>query len=199
MQRKDPIITGCYYHIYNRGNNRSKVFFDQENYLYFIKCMRKYFIKDTFELISYVLMPNNFHLLGKVNSIKFPYAIKNLSIAYTKAINCRYDRVGSLFQGPYKSKLIDKEEYLLYLSRHIHLNPVSAELVRDPADWEYSSYLDYIGKRNGSLPHPDIILDQFSFKDSTIDLRHFEYKKFVQDGISEKKHPLTEDYYIDEN
>ncbi|MFQ6057361.1 MAG: transposase [Anaerolineae bacterium] len=84
-----------------------------------------------------------------------------LSVSYTKAINKRYQRVGALFQGPFQAVHVDRNEYLLHLSRYIHLNPVTAELVERPEDWEFSSYREYVGLRNGTLPEPEIVLAQF--------------------------------------
>lgn len=81
-----------------------------------------------------------------------------LSVSYTKAINKRYGRVGSLFQGPFRAVHVDRNEYLLHLSRYIHLNPVTAGLVPQPEEWEFSSYREYIGLRNGTLPEPKIVL-----------------------------------------
>ena len=76
-------------------------------------------------------------------------------------MNKRYDRVGSLFQGQFQAVLVDRNEYFLHLSRYFHLNPVEAGLVKQPEGWEFSSYRDYIGLRQGNLPTPDIILSQF--------------------------------------
>ena len=87
--------------------------------------------------------------------------MQRFSISYTKAMNKRYDRVGSLFQGQFQAVLVDRNEYLLHLSRYLHLNSVEAGLVKRPEDWEFSSYRDYIGLRQGTLPMPDIILLQF--------------------------------------
>ncbi len=80
--------------------------------------------------------------------------------------------MGPLFQGPFKAILVDRDEYLLHLSRYIHCNPVNAGLVNRAEDWAYSSYRDYIGMRNGTLPQPAIVLSQF---DSRI-----AYRKFVE-------------------
>jgi hypothetical protein len=68
-------------------------------------------------------------------------------ISYTKAINERFDRVGSLFQGAFEAKLVETEDYLRHLSRYIHLNPVRARLCNAAEQWEFSSYRDYIGRR----------------------------------------------------
>lgn len=81
-------------------------------------------------------------------------------------------RSGPLFQGPFQARLVDTDEYLLHLSRYIHLNPVHAGLVRHPADWSYSSFREYAGLRNGSLPKPAIVLSQFP--------SHQAYVQFVE-------------------
>lgn len=76
-------------------------------------------------------------------------------------MNKRFDRTGSIFQGAFQAKPVERDEYLLHLSRYIHLNPVRARLVQHPKDWAYSSYPDYVGLRNGSLPHPAFVLELF--------------------------------------
>jgi len=97
-----------------------------------------------------------------------------LSVSYTKAINKRYQRRGVLFQGPFQAVHVDRNEYLLHLSRYIHLNPVTAGLVERPENWEFSSYREYLGLRDGTLPEPEIVLSQFSTQNVTgKDLRGF--------------------------
>ena len=167
-QRSISLVAGEYYHVYNRGNNRQDVFFERENYLFFLRRVRKYLVGDTQEtsevwttIIAYCLMPNHFHLLVCPHDDELSRRMQRFSISYTKAMNKRYDRVGSLFQGQFQAVLVDRNEYLLHLSRYLHLNPVEAGLVKRPGDWEFSSYRDYIGLRQGTLPMPDIILSQF--------------------------------------
>lgn len=113
-------------------------------------------------------MPNHYHLLAGIEvsetsevPTSVSKAMMRLSVSFTKAINERYDRVGALFQGPFQAIHVDRNEYLLHLSRYIHLNPVAAGLVERPEAWEFSSYRDYIGLRHGALPTPDIVLSQF--------------------------------------
>lgn len=78
--------------------------------------------------------------------------MKALSLAYTKGMNARYNRVGVLFQGRFCSILVDREDYLVHLTRYIHLNPLKAGLVRHSSEWEFSSYREYAGLRQGTLP-----------------------------------------------
>jgi putative transposase len=93
-------------------------------------------------------------------------------LSYTKAINKQQGRVGPLFQGPFQATWVDKDEYLLHLSRYIHMNPVTAGLVARPEEWIFSSYRDYIGLREGTLPVLDVVLSQFP--------SHRAYQAFVE-------------------
>ena len=161
MPRRDiPLIAGNYYHLYNRGHNRMHIFFDEENYLFFLRRLRRYLVPEHARLIAYVLMPNHYHLLVQAITDDLSHAMQLFSISYTKAINKRFGRTGALFQGAFKAKMVDRDEYLLHLSRYLHLNPVRAGLVQCPEDWAYSSYREYIGLRKGTLPQPGIILEQ---------------------------------------
>lgn len=161
--RKTEFRAENYYHLYNRGVNYQPIFFNQGNWGYFIKQLRFYCQPDLIDLIAYCLMPNHYHLLIylKCNELS-QKVMQPFGVSYTKAINKQQGRVGPLFQGPFKAKWVDKNEYLLYLSRYIHFNPVQSKLVDNPADWEFSSYRDYLGLRNGTLPHPGVILSQFN-------------------------------------
>ena len=106
-------------------------------------------------------MPNHFHLLLQPHDDNLSHHVQMLAISYTKAINKQRNRVGALFQGAFQAKHVDRDEYLLRLSRYIHLNPVQAGLVARPEEWKLSSYRDYLGLRNGTLPNPEIVLAQF--------------------------------------
>ena len=125
-------------------------------------------------LLAYCLMPNHFHLILKESSgHSISELMLSLQTSYSKAINKRTHRVGHLFQGTFKDKCIGKTEYLVHLSRYIHLNPTLAGLVDLPEDWEFSSYRDYIGLRQGTLVEKETILSEFDDAGS--------YRKFVMD------------------
>jgi REP element-mobilizing transposase RayT len=173
-RRETPLIGGEYYHVYNRGNNRQDIFLERANYLFFLQRLRTYLIGKTTDprvtIVAYCLMPNHFHLLVCLHDELFSRHMQRHSISYTKAINERYHRVGALYQGQFQAIHVDSNDYLLHLSRYIHLNPVAAGLVRRPEDWEFSSYREYIGLRKGTLVDPSIVLGQFR---STEDYRQF--------------------------
>lgn len=170
--RKVEFRAGRYYHLYNRGNNRQDIFLERENYLFFLRRMRKYFLTDAVKVIAYCLMPNHYHLLAYLMVDDLSGIMQRFALSYTKAFNKRYNRAGSLFEGPFEAKLVETTEYLIHLSRYIHLNPVAAGLVSKAEDWESSSYREYIGLRNGTLPSPDVVLSHLAGRS--------DYQAFVE-------------------
>ncbi len=177
--RKFVFRAGEYYHLYNRGNNYQAIFFERENYLYFLRQLRKYLWPEAVETIAYCLMPNHYHLLVHLMTDDLSRLMQPFALSYTKAINKRYGRVGSLFQGRFRAVRVDRDEYLVHLSRYIHLNPVIAKLVEQPGDWGFSSYREYIGLRAGTLPKADAVLLQFSSPDA--------YRQFVASCVEDDK------------
>ena len=187
-RRAVPLVAGQYYHLFNRGNNRQPIFFERENYLFFLRRVREVLLVDqetapapdsgphevrqVCTLVAYCLMPNHYHLLLSPTDDQFSRHMQRLSISYTKAINKRFERVGALFQGKFQALHVDRNEHLLHLSRYIHLNPVEAERVGRAQDWEFSSYREYVGLRQGTLPRPDVVLSQFPCRDA--------YRRFVE-------------------
>ncbi|MDJ0734586.1 MAG: transposase [Nostocaceae cyanobacterium] len=178
MPIRDVIFqAGNYYHIYNRGNNREAIFFEHQNYLFFLGLIEKHLINKDVEIVAYCLMPNHYHLLIYLNTDNLSNLMQAFVLAYTKAINKRFNRVDSLFQGRFQATHIDSEEYLLNLSRYIHLNPVRANLVKSPQEWEFSSYCEYIFPHNNERIKVDRVLQHFISSDS--------YRLFVETEVSE--------------
>ncbi|MEM8810194.1 MAG: transposase [Cyanobacteria bacterium P01_G01_bin.38] len=159
-RRKTDFLPGQYYHLYNRGNNRQKIFFERENYLFFLRQFRRYLVEETLHVIAYCLMPNHYHFLVCLREDTLSQQMHGFTLSYTKAINRRYERCGSLFQGRFQAIHVDEVGYLLYLSRYIHLNPVKACLVKRPEEWEFSSYLEYANLRKVPLPRLDEVRQQ---------------------------------------
>jgi putative transposase len=145
--RRTPFQTGNFYHIYNRGNNRQNIFFERENYLHFLRLMREHLATNGVDILAYCLMPNHYHFLAYLQDDNLSAAMHRLSVSYTKAINKRFDRCGVLFQGRFQSIHVNDTDYLIHLSRYIHLNPVKAGFVDRAEEWEFSSYLEYAGLR----------------------------------------------------
>ena len=169
-----------YYHVYNRGNNYNNIFFDDNNYHFFLRKLRDIFEHDI-DVIAYVLMPNHYHLLIKLNADNcLAKAMQRLSTSYTKAINIYKSRVGHLFQGKYKFKIIEENNYLLNLTKYIHMNPVKAGLVKNPKDWKYSSYIEYITKQR-KISKPEFILNQID-----------DYEKFMTSNLSSQNFDFYE-------
>ncbi|YAF97941.1 MAG: transposase [Nodularia sp. CChRGM 3473] len=156
-RRRVALQTGNFYHVYNRGNNQQNIFLERENYIYFLKLVREHLISKAVDIVAYCLMPNHYHFLVYLRDETLSESMKSLSLAYTKAINRRFHRSGVLFQGRFQSIHVSQTDYLINLSRYIHLNPVKAELVKQPEEWEFSSYLEYTGLRAGTLPKTEYI------------------------------------------
>ncbi len=189
-RRSVTFSPGCYYHLYNRGNNRQDIFFERENYLYFLQQFRHYLLGETLQVLAYCLMPNHYHFLVCLRSQDLSKQMHAFSLSYTKAINCRYERCGSLFQGRFRAIHVNsdslserlRQRYLLHLSRYIHLNPVEAGLVQRPEEWEFSSYLEYADLRQGTLPKPDQIRQEIGTAK--------DYQVFVTGGSSSQRPKL---------
>ncbi len=179
------------YHIYNRGNNSQIIFFNRENYLFFLQKIKIY-ISPFADILAWCLMPNHFHLMVYTNCVEFKISeqvteshqltrtrtlndsISILLRSYTRAINKQENTTGSLFQHRTKSlcltdisgvtpawfntkygtviNIVDPEkEYPQICFSYIHQNPVMAGIVKQSADWEFSSFQDHVGIRKGKL------------------------------------------------
>ena len=114
--------------------------------------LRKLLPDGVFSLVAYCLMPNHFHLLLKQNTeLPLSKLILKVCSSYSKYFNKKYERVGALFQDRFKTECVDKNEYLLWLSSYIHLNPRIANLVKSDLDWKWSSYPEYLDHFSGNL------------------------------------------------
>jgi putative transposase len=147
----------AYYHIYNRGNNKHIIFFEDDNYSFFLNQFKKH-VSPFCEVYAYCLMPNHFHFFIRVNDKNnFDSGIKNFFISYSKAINKKYNRVGSLFQGRYKASEITSDSYYTTIITYIHQNPVVAGLVNRMEDYKYSSYPAYLSDKQTILNKQEVL------------------------------------------
>jgi len=171
---------GAVYHITARGNEKKAIFrndHDKKSCLELLALVVKRF---HWLCHGYCLMGNHYHLLIETLESNLSRGMKQLNGIYTQKFNNKYKRVGHLFQGRYKAILVEKESYLLELSRYIVLNPVRAGIVSQPEEWPWSSYCAIIGKaKKPEFLITDWILTQFgSDKIKAIEV----YKKFVMSG-----------------
>jgi len=165
--RKVTFRAGEVYHLYNRGANYQPIFFCAENWGFFVRQMRHYFDPELLDVLVYCLMPTHYHLAVLLKTDELSARVMQpFTVSYTKAVNKQQRRTGSLFQGPFQALLVDRDEYLVHLSRYIHLKPVAAGLVARPEEWAFSSYRDYVGLREGTLPAPELVLSQFPSRDA---------------------------------
>ena len=183
-------LTNQFYHFYNRGAHRVSIFREPDNYLFVLQKMKEYAIKFQLAIIAYVLMPNHYHLLvrqdGEHQAGLLPRYVFN---SYSKAYNKRYEHSGTLFEGNYKVKPITSSKHLLHLCRYIHGNPVKDGLVANPADWDYSNYLEWIGERDGSLFDPEFV--RANFTSSTL------YRDFVLHDLRGRDLPEDIKLYLE--
>ena len=141
MPRKKRVwYPGATYHVMSRGNRRAAIFRDKSDYLEFLECTVA--VKKAFDLKihSLCLMTNHFHMAVETKETELWKAMHKLLLTYAANYNIKYKLTGHLFENQYTAQLIENERYFLEVSRYIHLNPVKAQMVREPASYEYSSY-----------------------------------------------------------
>jgi len=149
------------FHILTRGNNRQAVFLDKEDYAIYFNILKRYKEEHEFLLYHYCLMPNHIHLILEVtlktNLSKF---MKQLNLAYLYHFRRKYSYYGHLWQGRFKSILIEKDMYLISCGKYIELNPVKAKMVKNPKDYPWTSYRVYAyGEENALLDFDPLYQD----------------------------------------
>ena len=183
---------GAVYHVTSRGNERKKIFFTKRDYEkfkeYIDECKKKF----NFVLHCYVLMLNHYHMLIETPDKNLQKIMHYINSSYSTYTNTKRKRIGPLFQGRYKAIIIDKDSYLLELSRYIHLNPVRAKMVKRPEEYVYSSYRSYIGERDEQIISKSCILGFFAGGPSKA---RGGYKAFVESVLGkDMESPLKNVY-----
>jgi len=200
-----------YYHIYNRGVEKRNIFVDKEDYSFFLDVLANYLLDSVDQpfsktywrsklapnevsLLAYCLMPNHFHFLLKQNTINgITKLFRRLATSYVLYFNKKYQRVGSLFQGVFKAVFVDRDEYLLHLSRYIHRQPFTekkrslllrgetSNISRVLEEYPFFSYPDYLGKRKTPWVDTTEILGYFKSAQKTDLKDRLSYQSFVED------------------
>ena len=144
------------YHITARGNRRDKIFYSDDDKRKFLQKMDQTSLKYSFICYAYCLMDNHYHLFIKTSLGNISQGMHYLNASYANYFTAKYKTNGPLFQGRYKSLLVDEDNYALTLSTYIHLNPIRAGIAKNLDEYTWSSLLDYLGKRKKELKKLDI-------------------------------------------
>lgn len=190
--RKVPFVNGEYYHIYNRGVAKMRIFHNTHDFHRFLRTIQYYmvdgpkpkfsfFTPSTFvlnqtnkivEIIAYCLMPNHFHFaLRQIKEGGITEFVSKISNSYTKYFNVKDDRVGPLLQGEFQSVHIETNEQLIHVTRYVHLNPTVNFISKTLDDYPWSSFHEYTNEVTNGFCEKEIILNQFPSKKA--------YKEFV--------------------
>lgn len=178
---------GLLYHITSRGDGRQDIFHNDVDCAKFLEYLQTVKDKNKIYVYAYCLMTNHYHLLVETSLPNISKALQQLNTAYTVYHNVKRKKVGHLFQGRFKSLIVDKDSYLKELTRYIHLNPVRAKIVSRPEKYHWSSYREYITKIE------DGIIDKAMFF-RYLKITPSGYKKYVLEGIDKEINPFKEVY-----
>jgi REP element-mobilizing transposase RayT len=188
--RGDIFAPGNVYHLYNRGLNKADIFTGADNYRFLLGKVKRLLKEIPATVIAYCLMPNHYHfVMRQEGETLLSQFIGRLFQTYTQAYNRQQKRIGPLFAGRFRCVHVDAEEYLLHLCRYVHLNPVVAGLVARPEDWPFSNYLEWIGRREGTLVDRALIEAYFDTPEA--------YIAFVQAELSDQMAKKLKPYLLD--
>ena len=158
-----------------RGVRRQEIYQDDFDKMVFMEILRNEIDKNGCILHAYCLMSNHFHLLLETGDSEIGKFMKALACKYAMQYNHRYSYTGHLFEGRYKSCLVETDAYFLQTSRYIHLNPVKAKMVAHPEDYPWSSYRSLLGLCDDKVSQKYKILRYFGEKGI------LGYREFVED------------------
>lgn len=176
---------GAFYHITARGNEKKRIFHSRNDHERFKYHLTESIEKYTYRLHCYVLMSNHYHLLIETPKANMSKILHYLNSAYSNYFNSKEKRVGHLFQGRYKAILIDSDNYLLEVSRYLHLNPVRAKITERPEDYPYSSYRTYISENKENIVFSNLILEMIGGNVPNACAK-YKYKEYVELFIKKK-------------
>lgn len=139
------VVPGYPHHVIQRGHNKQDIFLESEDYEYYLSSLMHWRVQLNVELYAYCLMTNHVHLLLAPSSANgLGQLMKRVAGRQTRFFNTKYQRCGTLWEGRFKSSIVDSSNYLANCARYIELNPVRAGLVVKPEDYIWSSYREHI-------------------------------------------------------
>jgi putative transposase len=179
------------HHIIQRGNNRQAIFVDRQDFETMLGLLAESAQKFSVAIHAYVLMDNHFHLLATPATAEaLPLMMQAVGRSYVRYFNQRHGRSGTLWEGRYRSTLIEAERYLLACMVYIDLNPVRAGMVALPAAWPWSSHAHYLGQRIDKLVTPHALYWALG---NTPFAREAAYAALVQAGIGSSEQAALTD------
>lgn len=177
MARKPRLhIPGAFHHVILRGNDKQRIFFTANDRFHLFDLIGEGTARFDHRVHAYCLMSNHVHLLIETGTIPLSNVVQNFAFRYTQHINRTRSRTGHLFQGRFKSFLVDADSYLMELVRYIHLNPVRANLAQTAGSYRWSSHGAYSGKISISWLTTGFVLSMFSERES---VARRKYQDFV--------------------
>jgi putative transposase len=177
-------LAGALYHVTSRGNERKPVYRDDRDRARFVERLAAVVETHRLRLHAFALMRNHFHLLVETPEANLSRAMGQLNGSYTQDFNRRHRRSGHLFQGRYKAILVEKDSYLLELSRYIHLNPVRVGEVSRAWEFAWSSAAAYVGK--ATVPEFLTVEDVLAHFGRRRAVARRRYAEFLADGAAAK-------------
>jgi len=182
---------GAVYHIISRGNRGEHIFAEDQDKEYFIETLQNAAEKYKIDLYAFCIMGNHYHLLLTAPQGELAKAMHYIGSAYGSFLRRQKGWIGHVFAGRYKSLCVEKEGYLLELSRYIHLNPVMAGLAEKPEGYKWSSYGYYTGKKEEpEWLNTDWLLAEYG-KDRKAAWK--KYREFVEAGVEKPSEYPKED------
>ena len=180
-------VPGGIYHITARGNNREPIFHDSVDYQQYLLQLRQCRDALPYRLLAFALMPNHVHLVFEMLlAASLSDVMQRVGKGYADYFNSRYERVGHVYQGRFYSSFVNREAYLLEVTRYVHLNPVRAGLCRQPHSYQWSSYQFYIRAEADplGLVEPTPILSLFGSSQTGQVNR---YRMFVEEMVQHEE------------
>jgi putative transposase len=183
-RRPRSVLPAVPLHIIQRGNNRSPCFASEADYLVYLTLLRQYAAETSCHVHAYVLMTNHVHLLLSSGSTTGPSVLmRRLGQHYVQYFNRRHQRTGTLWEGRFRSCLVECERYLLICQRYIELNPVRAGMVSDPGHYPWSSYRANASGVDDPLVTPHLVYVGLGTHDAD---RRAVYRHLFQETLSEQ-------------
>lgn len=182
----------AFYHITARGHRKEKIFYDDKDKEVFIRKLSETLLRYSMNCYVYCLMDNHYHLFIKTAQPNLSQAIHYLNGSYANWFHTRYQLTGSIFQGRFKSILVEADSYALVLSAYIHLNPLRAGMIQKLKDYPWSSYLDYLHLRKPQIANLDLSLVLRYFSPDPISAMK-QYQEYLLQN-QQMEDPLTQSY-----